>query len=509
MSTTLNHFSIVNQVESTPEHTVVLVGTALDGPSNIPFSLFQEVNPYDVLGSSPLAHAYNAARRAGAQNIVAYRLNGNHSFAKVTDKFGLSLITLISVSAADRYDDIQVIKYPDHLYVEGTNGVVRNYFYDKYKTVSDLVYAINRDAHYGLLEFQAEALEPQYVLMNMVDNPTYTVFTSGSSESHLINYRDPHATRMTNPSLIVPELKERLKVALFGEDLEDILERQPNSSLGAMHYGVITICDMYHDDDPELTEMLGSFCLNKTKEIGFGCVAVIGTRPIYQEEDENEIPVPLSETVHREVLKLVGLNQYTNTDELYKYVQVIVGHTNYPESENESIPVSVGYAATQALLPYHVMMTNKSISGLGKLNFSLTKEDVALLSANGYTCIVPSIRKGIVPYLAVSYSKDKASISSKPHCIRISQYVSHMLTEELDYLIGEVHSVISMREVMKSAKEMLNSLITDGVIKDYEISHEISESQTELSIELSLTPFSEIQSVSSISVVSFPQGVSI
>jgi hypothetical protein len=155
--TTLQDFKIVNQVNISPETTVVLVGTALDGPANTPFQLFDTVNPYDALGFSPLAHAYNAARRAGTSRILAYRINGIHSTATVKDSYGNGLFSLKSVAAADYYNDIHVILYPDHLTIKNSDGVTsRNYWFDKYPTVNDIVYGINRDAYYGLIEFNAE-----------------------------------------------------------------------------------------------------------------------------------------------------------------------------------------------------------------------------------------------------------------------------------------------------------------------------------------------------------------
>ena len=504
-------FNIVNQVLLSPENALVLVGTALDGPSQIPFSIPSSASPYDLLGACPLADAYTAAKRAGVGTIVMYRLNGVHSIAQVKDRDGKVIIELRSVSASDKYNQIQVILYPTHLHVINTDGVARSYFFEQYPRVTDLVYAINRDSFYGLIEFTADALEPYFSLENSVDAPTEVLFKGGEAEAHLIHSRDPLSESPTIDVAITPVLKERLQQALFGENSDDINERVPNSSLGVLHFGVIALCDMYHDDvetDEEggernagFTEILGSFCMNKTKEIGFGCVGVIGTKPIYPEDF-----VELSDTVHARAIELASLSESMEDLEAYKYVQVIVGHTEYPESDETSIPLAYGYAATQALLPYYTMMTNKSILGAGKLNFALNKEDIALLTANGYTCIVPSIRRGLVPYYASSFSKDKNSLASKPHNLRISQHVSRILVEEVDGFIGENYTKLSIKEVIEKAKGILDGLVVDRVIKSYNISYELLENNTVLNINTSLTPFSEIKSISSIATISFPQG---
>jgi hypothetical protein len=517
-------FTLVNQIITKPENAVVLVGAALDGPSNTPFSLTIDAEPHQVLGECSLADAYVAARRVGISTIVAYRINGVHSTASLVDKNGVAVMEFRSIGGAESYNDIQMIAYPDHLFVVNTDGVSRSYYFDKYQKVNDLAYAINRDSYYGLIEFNAAVISDYYSLMNVVDFATEVSFTSGTSESHLVNVRDPKSTGHTDIAVTVPILKDRLNMALFGDNPDDIEDRIPNSDLGAMNFGVIVLSDMFHDDyqldelgnqvNLGLTEVLASFCMNKTKEIGFGCVGVIGTRPIYENvidpgDDEYGDMAEVEDydvTVHNRVLDLVSLSESLEDLEAYKYVQVIVGHTEYPESNESSISMAYGYAAAQAYLPYYTMMSNKGIGGVGKLNFALTKEDVALLTSNGYTCIVPSIRRGFVPYYASSFSKDKESLASKPHNLRISQYVSHMLVEEVDGFIGESYAKLSIKDTIAKAKELLDGLIVDGVIRNHTIDYELLENNTVLNINTSLTPFSELKSIGSVAMISFPQG---
>jgi hypothetical protein len=506
-------YQVVNQVTVLPEKAVVLVGAALDGPTNIPFLLNDNEEPHKVLGQSPLADAIVAARAVGVNDIIAYRINGVHATATLMDNTGRAVVEFRSVSASDKYNAIQLMVYPTHLYIINTDGVSRSYFFDKYKTVNELAYAINRDAFYGLVEFTAHALDGYFPLVNIVSGLTELLFKGGATEEHLINTRDPLGETTTDSSFVTSLLKERIKVALFGEDPLDIADRSPNSELGSLHFGTITLCDIYHDDDAELTEMLGSFCMNKTAETGFGSIGVIGTKPIFPEVlsidelGENIETEDMEEAIRLRVLELIALAESLEDKEAYKYVQVIVGHTKYGQSTRSSVPVSYGYAAAQALNDIHISMSNKSINGFGKLNFEISKEDIALLTANGYTCIVPSIRRGFVPFYATSFSKDKESLMSKPHNLRISQYVSRMLTEEVDYLIGSTYNALSIQETMEIAKGLLDGMVADKVIRSYGLRHELLESNTVLNIYASLTPFSEVRTVNSMAVISFPRGV--
>lgn len=507
MSVNLTDFTLVNQIETEPENTVVIVGTALDGPSQVPFTLNIDADPYDVLGQSPLAHAYNAARRVGTENIVAYRLNGVHSTATLKDRNGKEVMAFQSVSAGDDYNNIQMIVYSDHLYVVGTNGAARSYFFDKYLTAVDLAYGINRDAYYGLIEINAVFLDEYYVLKGIVDDTVEVMFEGGLTEEHLITSRDPLSETTTDASAIIPLLQERLEYALFGYDIQDIADRHPNNNLGMLNCGVITICDMYHDDNSDLTEILGSFCKNKTDETGYGCIGVIGTRPIYPANPDEGEEIDYAHIVKTSVIELQALSDSLTDKEAYKYVQVVVGHTIYPESNGEHVSLAYAYAASQAQYPYYTMMSNKAISGFGKLNYDITKEDVALLTSNGYTCIIPSIRRGFVPYYATSFSKDKESIMAKPHHLRISQYVSRTLVEELDSLVGNTSVTLSIKDAIDRANEFLTSLVTSNIIRTYELTYELSSDSTQLDVNVSLTPYSEIKAINSIATISFPQGV--
>lgn len=516
MSTTLEHFNIVNQQVVSPETTVMLVGTALDGPSGVPFQLKKSTDPYEALGFSPLAQAYDAARRVGAGTILAYRINGMPSTAVIKDMNNQEIVSFKTVSSSEIYNGISMILFPDHLYITNTTGTTRSYFFDKYPTVRDLVYGINRDAFYGLVEFQAESINEYTKLLNLVSNPTDVIFSGGQSESQLIHSRNPLSNDHSDSSIITPIIKTKIETALFGEDSRDVSEREPSSELGILPYGVIVLCDIFHDDtihdattntdvNAGFTEMLGAFCLNKTKEAGKGCIGVIGTRPIYP--DTADDPMDFNDVIHQRAVDLLNITGSIQDTEAYKYVQVIVGHTYYPQSSMESISLAYAYGATEALLPYNTIMSNKSIVGVTKLNYEMTKEDVALLSANGYTCIVPSIRKGFVPYYSVSYTKDTGSLTSRPHNIRISQYVSAVLTEELDSLIGSEYTNLSVKNAIDGANQLLNELVDSGVIKDYGLDYGLDDTNTILSVDASLTPISEITAIHSIATLSFPREV--
>lgn len=495
MNVNKKHFQIANQASMTADNTIVIIGPAEDGPSGIPMVIDPNLNPVDVLGYSPLADAYTAVRDTGAKQIVLYRINGSYASATVrhiSEENNFDIMKLTSVSANDKYNNIIVTVYPDYIYIDEREigGSTRSYFFEEYPTVYDLTYAINRDAHYGLISFTAEALEAEFPLRQTVTGETIVYFTGGETEEQFLAQR----TEDNDYSYLAELMKDRLKEVLFGYDEDDQLERMPNSTLGILQFAVALVAGVYHDEDPEITRMLGAFCMNKTKHSEAGCIGVIGTKPLFNTE------------VEERVVELVSIAQASEDTEEMNYVQVVVGDAYYsPVMEN--IPTSYGYAGTQSAYFYHMMMTNKQILGFGHLNYQISKEHIDLLSSNGYTCIVPSIRRGFVPYLASTFTKNKKSPMSKPHCVRITQYVSRKLSEQYDYLIGAASDFITQREIVDVAEELLEEMVDKNIIRYYTVKCDFTPRDREAKINISIMPFSEITAVSTSTTVALPREV--
>lgn len=618
MPATKQHFELVNQVYDQPDNTLMLIGSALDGPSQIPFKIRGDINPYDALGDCKMADAYYSALASGLENIILYRINGSHAEAFIKPTYREQpVIHIESVSAADEFNKVIIRVFIDHIYIIASDETGRVYSFDDYPTAADITYAINRDSEYGLVEVSAKALDPNFKMLGIVDETTDISLTGGNDEAELIPLREE------NPdiSFTISNIKERLLECLFGLDKDDQADRNPNSVIGSMNYGVICLVDIFHDDDKEITEILGSFCLNKTRQLGTGTLGVIGTSPILEptEEDiklkydslmldkgiehreyfiipsEEEAPPTLNVTLeqndtgeweahlnttnfiisdeglysgeeidydegyadiyidgkkvdpaYNNIYSVgdlrpgdhkvkVSLKSYDHRFFLYKgeviektvevtiagdelvkarevdpdalyYVQVVVGDGRLINVDRV-ISNAYSYAATQALIPYHASMTNKSLSGISKIHWKFRKEDIATLSGNGYTCIVPSIRKGIVAFSSISYGKKDASVLSKPQYLRLAQNVVSALHEDLEEYIGSTYEALLQNDVQDKAEEMLEELIEDKSIKTYTFEMSFSEDRRSAVIHIGLVPFSEIEAVHSVTSVSFQEGV--
>lgn len=495
MNVNKNYFTIINDSNlEYSENTVLIIGAALDGPAGVPIEVNDKYEPTDIFGKSPLSDAYTAVKGAGATRIITYRMNGIHS--ALTIKSGAQdIIKFTAVSAGAKYNDILISVFPDYIYIDETavGGSIRSYWFDQYPTAYSLAYAINRDAFYGLLSFEAKPLVPEFQMMNIVSIRTDINFDKGSDEEQFFIDR----TEENPADYYVGVMKERLIETLFGTDSNDQGEFVPNGALAVLNYGIVVLADMFHDESTDYVNILGNFCLNKSKTMDSGCIGVIGTSPLYDTSDT---------FVSTKIANLNSLATATEDVEQNKYVQIVVGDSYYSE-DMPLIPTAYSYAGAESMYPYYIMMTNKKIKGFGYLNWQIGKEDIALLSSNGYICIVPSIRRGFVPYQAITYCKDKTSPMSKPHCIRVSQRASKLLMTAYDDLIGAASNYYTRKGIIKTGESVLQEMVMDGAIQSFALTCDFIPGNKEVTINTSVMPYSEIISVSTTTTVAFPREV--
>lgn len=505
MSTTSTYFKVIDRVTSIPSNTLVLVGTALDGPSNVPFTLSSLKRADEIIGQCPMADAYALAAKTGLTNIILYRLNGSYSTGSLLYE-GSEVMKFTSVAANDIYDDILIDVLPDRFVVTDTVGSKRTYPYNKYPTAQRMAEAINLDAFYGLVEFQAQAVDQFFLLQAFDDLHECTVvFDNGSTEEELILDRTQD---ITTP---ITELKNRLKQALFGDDPDDQDQFEPNSTLGLMDYGVICLVDMFHDDPANFSEILSGFCQNKGVAEGTGAIGVIGVSPLLDVTATN-----VSNKARDLLLKAPNLGATASIaiSEMaaspLSYLQIVIGDTNLTSLLGETVvPTSAAYsyAATQALLSYHLSMTNKGLQGFNALNYEFTKKDLEDLSSNGYISIVSSIRKGQVPYRAVTAIGNKDRMLASPNVVRLTQEVIKGVTDYLADYIGSTSSALKRKTMETGVKEVLQRFVDAQVIKTFASSFEYTLQTSEARVRLTIVPFSQIGVVSSTVSMAFNREV--
>lgn len=502
-----------------PESTLVLIGTALDGPSRIPFRINQNLDIHGILGDSPLSRALESASRSGSADIILYRLNGEHATCNVTHTIvnaetGLeqkeTILSLRSVSANNDVNDILISVDGYTFTATDTQGITRTYSLGVYKTAAELAYAINRDAHYGLLEFEVISYEDHFPMNAFMGEYQFmSVFQGGSSGIELI----PNRSGEQDIQPVLTNLKASLLSALFSDDVLDQEAHEINTELGLVDFGLICLVDMFHDDEGmDFAKILGNFCLSKTERLGQGCLGVIGTKPILDKTTElieNQITtlVRLSQE-ERMGQSVADSNPYLDKDVDYRsHIQIVVGDSLIATPFGYHMQsLAYAYAGLQAFTPIQNSLTNKKITGFDRLSHEFSKEHVDSLSANGYISIVSSIRKGFVTYKSFTYLAKDTSYYNRPNVVRITHYVSRYLVESLRDIVGQNVTRLTKTVIEQRALDVTSRLLTPEIVKSYSVKVEIA-SRSEVNVRLEILPYSEVSKISSIVKIPYPRGV--
>jgi hypothetical protein len=512
---TKSHFRIVNESLPNPESTLVLVGTALNGPTHAPFILNDNFPTEDVLGRSPLSKAYNLARKSGLQSVILYRINGIHSTATLTFEgdapdLPIDVISFRSVAAGDIYNDIEITCGSEKLTITSSAGVAKYYFFMNYPTANAIVEAINLDAEYGLTELTATVLAHGFEMRQFdADHLASFFLEGGSSEANMIPDRGAHG----DITATIASLKDRLNLALFGSDVDNQKNFVINSDLGLLDYGVICLVDMFHDDGADFTKTLSSFCQSKSIELNSGAVGVIGVKPIFAEPEQPVSDKAISDkyvsllgiapTMLPAGAGQIGIENDTSLSSVYSYVQIVIGDTyigNEFTMTPEPLSLSYAYAAIQAYLPSQTNMANKGLPGISQLNYEFSKENIDSLLANGYISIVRSIRKGLVPYQAVTgIGRKSNSLLRNPSVVRVSHLVTRRIAEYLDDFIGEATTPVSRSNLGVGLYSLMKGLVENSnIIRDFEVQVDYLNFNTEVRVKVSYVPLSYIESITTV-----------
>lgn len=459
------------------ESYFVLVGFTYNGPVNTPFTIKDSADPYKVLGNSTLADSYVSAKQAGANPLVL-RLNGSHATQEIKDKNGTVLFSLRSVEATDSCNEIVVHLFPDHITIKGLYGD-RTYLFSENRTVNELEHSLNLDTRYGLGEVLLESVEPMALTSSITDKPYQLYLENGNDGDDLVPSYDK----------IHSEIFYQEQLRLLTEALleEDDTEYSHTGELIPYNIDSIVLCDIPHEKCPEAITVLSKFCESKTTEQSSFCSGLIGSFYFADREADN------SEGIQ----DLVAKGNKGRTESYYIHGEVVVGTQFAHIREEEFMPVVASYAAMRYLSPVHIASTNKEISTISTLLSSFRKEDVAMLTSNGYTCIVPSIRKGHVAFKSVNFIENQRLISSRPHYSRSIYHYTTYILSELDSMVGSTLNRLQTARIDTVMNEKIREIVEDlKIYKSIEYDIRVSNYDS-IHLNMSFLPYGELESVQS------------
>ena len=176
-----------------------------------------------------------------------------------------------------------------------------------------------------------------------------------------------------------------------------------------------------------------------------------------------------------------------------QYVQIVVGETG---QEDTNVFGSVPYAALYALSDFRDSLGNQTLPGVNLLRKPLSKSVVATLQANGYICIVPSVRKNYV----VAYPQNLADKAETPlHTFsnqRLLHEIGKTVGNRLDGYVGKPTTVFATSILVKELEIYFQNFVSKGILSGFELSFPESEQGIDSRyLDITLRVYDEIKQV--------------
>lgn len=487
-------------LEEEAKGKVLLVGTAYDGIPRQGFKLKKGQLPEEVLGDCELAHAYTTCLRGGLteEDVFLYRLNGVRGSMVLTDlNTNRQLLEIFSIGASDLDETIQVMVSEAGLFIEKetTTGVEsRSFLFSDYRTSKELVAGIQRAADFSLIEVDARLLHNQSLSTSLFSYQSYPFFQADGQEVHV-------RTEETDEAVFSQWYEEQLEKELIDE-MNEVGE------IYSVPAECVVFVDIHPEERPTVLGKIGRFCALKTDETKLFTLGVLNTNQIPGKQEEEEF-IDVDEEgnlIDAEGLPYV-FDPYEERDaqferldalalfpkeEGYQNIHVVIGNHDAGE---RFIGVHSAYAAMYVQNFFHKSATNKELQGIGELLYDLQKKELVRLESNGYTCIVPSVRRRAIAKKSQHfYTYESSRYEVQPHLLRLSYEISRVVIGEMERYIGEPNTTdIKVSEA--NLRTILDAYIENSIIRGYDIALERTEIE-KIELTLNLSVFGSVEKVS-------------
>ncbi|MES9681828.1 hypothetical protein ABWK22_02685 [Gottfriedia acidiceleris] len=463
---------------------LVLAGFSLNGPVGTPFIIRENVDPVNILGDSRLTENVRMARRYGITPLIL-RLNGTHGECIVNhDGLNTPALSFKTLEATDESNNIQIHLFPTHLIIEGINNSF-SYLYSDYKGLDDLALAIKQELYFGLGEVDVEVIN-QIPLAGLCAEERYVSFTGADDGFNYVSNHDESDS----------EEKIQMQLQLLRESLveEEGSELFFTGELSSFQIDTLVFTDIPYEKAPtDLATIFGGFAKSKTGEQSIFCSVVLcsdqfsGSR--YSEDGED---------TYKEQVQLLldkALNNIEETSYL-EHVEVVVGVQNSVNAKYQSMPAAANYACMRYSLPnFYTSATNKQLLHLNALQSSELKQvEVANLTSSGYICIVPSIKKGFVPFSSKNLYPQN-TLHAKPHYLRSTSYDVNRIAGFFNQYIGEALPYTMLQSITSQIDSFIDDLVEETPIYRNITMEVLDYTQVSLTLSISFEYYGEVETV--------------
>lgn len=452
---------------------VLILGTATDGPKNVPVSVrgiqsisslygaFDTTTPLRNLPTFLMRGIFEAYN-AGCNNVTVCRVTGDEATITLSDTNGTA-ITLRSLYAGSKYNDLKAAVAVNAGTATVTltlvSGATRTYTFTSTKTYNDIVVAINSNSTTDLIVAETELPDTTQVL---------SVAAEDNFESGLDGVPTDYATDEEFQQAYQDALAVTYAL-LEGYDTEIVVP------MGAY-------IDPVEGDQYSFAQNLAQFCFNGTSQ-NSDTLGVISIKPLYA-PTLTKIASRVSQ-LQDLTLSFTAQNDYTTTTsaasasddrvdaegnsfDTGKFLSILAGPDTVlftSKTGRYSGSGEAAYAGLMSRLPVQSAPTNKVLGGVAGLTYSLSNKQMNTLGGLRFVTFANK-SAGTVVTSAMTYAT-VGSDWTRLSTIRIAFGVVSVIRGICEPYIGEGNNPAVRNAMSTAIQSALDSLRGSGVVQDF------------------------------------------
>jgi hypothetical protein len=467
------------------DNAVIIIGLADKGPTMVPVYLSNSEYVEDIFGeTSQLANACLEAFYAGAEHIIAFRINGIYPTLTLTDTNDNPLIKLYAIHAGSGYNMMKVVIAP---YVDDTKVLefygINDEFQMRYTlsentTAGSLSDAINHDSRLGKVQVIAEPLDDFAVCNTLRSTGNEGVlFDNGIDEDYVFGAK----------------LYERLE-AIYS--MLDVINFDILIPLPVMYtdYAMVNIETATEPKNRSFYNQLAEFCERKSLS-GYPVMAIASADEFIPSDH-----VDLSGYITALEEKLKNFDLKLNRSQHVVLLRAWIS-TPFPNKSGGRY-ISNGACALGGLLNAlgcHLSPANKSIWSLfgiyqdSTMKYEFSPSETERLSELGICTFRNSIRRGVVISNAITSAPTNSSCMTIRNS-RLASYINKTLTVALENYIGN-SSINQYSAVDKVISSTLEDIKSNQMIVDYKYTVTSNPTGSAMYIDIEAVPYGEVRKV--------------
>jgi|LSQX01.3.fsa_nt_gb hypothetical protein len=439
---------------------ILLIGTAHDGPKNIPTRIERPEDAFNLFGNpgrldnkhagSLLVPAFCEAYYAGARNIYLMRITGEE--AKLEGVGGL--FDLYAPYPGEKYNGIMVAVDNKKIYIWNKDN-------------------IGIDSWEDLLD---NADEDQYEVFDAANTNKYK--TVGDLAEDIVARANLRVVIRDDVDVNAQpgELIGDFENAQFegGEDGTDVSPSEYKEALAEAYelivdYNVKIVVPlgvyvgMTDDTTPVYdrtdADILANFCYTAAKRNN-DVIGIISVKP-FGGNSLSEVNTKIKALVNNannEIIAEDGID-------IGKYVSIVIGEGLFSDRRlgEYTNTIAAAYAGLVSTLPIQSGSTNKVISGISSLLYDISPAQASELRDKRFTVIRNKFNRGITVVEGIVCSLPTSDFQSLS-TVRVVHGVMDAIREIVDPFIGESLDIPHVTSLQNAIEGRLNRFVEEGAI---------------------------------------------